>query len=678
MNLASPTGPLQVPSVSASSPQAPVSPAHAPDGYRPALDGIRAIAVLSVFIYHLQAPWLRGGFLGVDIFFVLSGYLITGLLVAEHAATGRISVPRFLARRARRLLPAVLLLLLSVAFAVYTFKPVTEWMARGEDLRWALFYGANWHQIATSQDYFARWISASPLRHLWSIAIEEQFYIVWPVLMMLGLAARARRWLLPAIVTGAIASAAAMLWLYNPASPTRAYVGTDTRVQELLVGAALAIAMHRHRARMTVVTRTRAAVAALGFCGVLLALIALPDSSPLYYRGGALLISLAVAGTIWLVEVMPRGVLGRVLGQGVLTWIGRISYGLYLWHWPIILFVPSLLVRLYGGRGMVMADQPVTRIGLIVALTLLFTVVSYYAIERPIRHGSLGRRLTPPDVAMASAVAITVVFIAMDVRLAVPYKLLRQITQGKGSCPLGQPSCLVVEGGPGRPVVVVMGDSVPWTMVPAFETLSRKHSWTLVSAAQNGCSIISHAMVAGNPTCLPRIPVIEREVLSYNPTLIFVSDYHLPNSSYDEAGTLLPRTSPAHVAEMERLLNRWAERMTATGAQLVLMRYTNESPMLDAPMCLEPRNANQPFCHTPAVGRYEVYNAMLDRIASRHPDRVRTIDLTGELCPGNYCKSLVDGLLVRHDGMHYSLEGNRWLVPHLERKLANAGVALTL
>lgn len=679
MESTSSTGSADVPSVVDSSPPAPGQSTRAPDGYRPALDGIRAIAVLSVLLYHLGAPWLRGGFLGVDIFFVLSGYLITGLLVAEHAATGRISLPRFLARRARRLLPALLILLLAVAVGVRTLRPVTEWIPRGEDLRWALYYGANWHQIATSQDYFARWISVSPLRHLWSIAIEEQFYIVWPTLMILGLAARARRWLLPAIVTGAIASAAAMLWLYDPASPTRAYVGTDTRVQELLIGAAFAVAMHRHRAAMTVVTRARAAVAALGFFGVLVALVALPDSSPLYYRGGALVVSLAVAGTIWLVEVMPRGVLGRVLGQGVLAWIGKISYGLYLWHWPIILFVPTLLVWVYGGRGMAMTQQPVLRLGLTVALTLIFTVVSYYAIERPIRHGSLGRGLTPAAVAMASAGAISVVAIAMSVQLAVPPDLLEQVTQPTMGCPARQPSCVVVQSGPGRPVIALMGDSVARSMISAYAVIAKKHLWTLVVAAQDGCSIIPRKIQAGNPGCDELTVRSQKVILDYKPALIVMTDYWLPAASYDQAGNLLTRSTPAHVAEMERLVNGWAEQMTATGSRLVLMRLTAESPTLDMGPCLQPQNANLPGCQIPAIQtRFEPYNAMLVRVASRHPDRVSTVDLTDKLCPGSRCGAFLDGILIRYDGLHYSQAGNNWIAPYLEHKLTEAGVVFTL
>lgn len=651
---------------------APIAPAPATGEYRPALDGIRAIAVLSVLVYHLEAPWLRGGFLGVDVFFVLSGYLITGLLAAEHAATGRVSLPRFLARRARRLMPALLVLLVAVTVAVKTLRPVTEWLPRAEDLRWALFYGANWHQIANSQDYFAAWESASPLRHLWSIAIEEQFYFVWPLLMMIGFSRWARRWLLPAIVTGAIASAVAMAWLYSPGDPTRAYVGTDTRVQELLIGAALAIAMHRWRDAMRVVTRVRGGLTALGAGGVALALIALPDSSRFYYHGGAFAISLAVAGAIWRVEAMPHGRLARTLGRSPMAWIGRISYGLYLWHWPVILFLPSLLVVYFGGRGMIAVEQPVVLTTLVVAVTFIVTVVSYYALEQPIRHGRLVRRLKPRWVAVAGVAAIYATFVQVNTRLAVPPELLAQVTRSDSSCDYRVPTCVIVQGGPGRPVVALMGDSVARSLVPAFAAIARTYGWTFVSGAHNRCTLVLRKMPGENwEECYAMIPKIQQELLAYKPVLIVASDNWLPVDSYDDKGQKQVRSSPAHVADIERRMVTFSRELTASGARLVLMRYTPESQRAS---CETPAGANDPGCVVkPDAERYQRYNAMLDHIATSDPAHVRTIDLSDVLCPNNSCTFKVDGIILRPDSLHYSDEGTRWVRPHLERKLTKAG-----
>jgi peptidoglycan/LPS O-acetylase OafA/YrhL len=214
-------------SVPASNPVLTPAPSVAPHGYRPALDGVRAIAVLSVLGYHLGFSFIPGGFLGVDIFFVLSGYLITSLLLAEHAETGRISLPAFWTRRARRLAPALLLMVVTVTIGVRVLRPVTEWQPRASDAIWTLFYGANWHQVITSQDYFAQWGGTSPFRHMWSIAIEEQFYMVWPIVMVVGLTVMVRRFLLGSVVIAALASAAATALIYDPANPTRAYVGLE-------------------------------------------------------------------------------------------------------------------------------------------------------------------------------------------------------------------------------------------------------------------------------------------------------------------------------------------------------------------------------------------------------------------------------------------------------------------
>ena len=215
--------------------------------YVPALDGLfKAVAVLAVIAYHLDFGWAQGGYLGVDLFFVLSGYLITSLLVGEWVVSGGIGFRSFWARRARRLLPAVVLLLLVLALYAGLGGPGLDRSALRPDALATLFYSANWHQVFAHQSYFAQFASASPLRHTWSLAIEEQFYLIWP-LILLGLlvAARGRRVVL-LVATGLLAagSAALMAVLYHPGiDPSRVYYVTDTRAFELVVGAALAIAL---------------------------------------------------------------------------------------------------------------------------------------------------------------------------------------------------------------------------------------------------------------------------------------------------------------------------------------------------------------------------------------------------------------------------------------------------
>ena len=275
--------------------------------YQPALDGLRAFAVLSVFAYHLDAGWMRGGFLGVDTFFVLSGFLITSLLIGEWARRGGISFAGFWTRRARRLLPALLLVLLAVAaFAVLEAPAEQLDRLRGDGLA-TLFYGANWRFIESGQSYFDLFSEASPLRHMWSLAIEEQFYLVWPLITFACLRlARGRHWLLALVCgAGAGASIATMATLYDPSDPSRAYYGTDGRAHLLLIGAGLALIL----ARWSPGRVARSTVNAIGLAGAVTCVafwVWVPDTASWMYRGGYAVFGLCVAAVITSAAVRPR------------------------------------------------------------------------------------------------------------------------------------------------------------------------------------------------------------------------------------------------------------------------------------------------------------------------------------------------------------------------------------
>src|SRR3954471_10725816 len=305
-------------------------------GYRPALDGLRAVAVTAVVGYHLGYGWLPGGFLGVDLFFVLSGYLITGLLLDEHGRTGRIGLARFWARRARRLLPALLIMLVAVAAAVRLWSPPGVWLGRRDDLVATLFYYANWHFVATDQSYFADAAAQSPVRHAWSLSIEEQFYLVWPFLILLALRRR-RRFLAVGLAVATVASAVLMVAVYDPVSPTRAYVGTDARVQQLVAGALLALVI---RTALVVPGRLVRYAGRPAAAGTVALLLTVRDSGGLYYHGGASLAAFVFAALVWALETRPSSAVARALSTRPLRAVGTVSYGLYLWHWPVLLFFP--------------------------------------------------------------------------------------------------------------------------------------------------------------------------------------------------------------------------------------------------------------------------------------------------------------------------------------------------
>ncbi len=354
--------------------------------HRPALDGVRGLAVAAVIAFHLGYVWAPGGFLGVDLFFVLSGYLITSLLLTEHARTGRVDLTRFWTRRARRLLPALALVITAVIVMVpASTTPDERGMIRDDTLA-TLVYGANWRFAATGEAYFAQFPDPSPLRHMWSLAVEEQFYLFWP-LVVIGLLAlagrrRARSQAGPLLLTcaaGVVGSAFVLAVLYQPGGdPSRAYYGTDSRVHQLLVGALLATVLRRFATRRTESTaragRWLTPVSAL----LLVACFATLDSHEgAYYRGGSLLVAVAAAGLVLALEWAPATTLARALSVRPLRYVGQLSYGLYLWHWPVLIWIspPG-----YTGASIGMDAARL-------AVTFALASASYHLVEQPIRHG---------------------------------------------------------------------------------------------------------------------------------------------------------------------------------------------------------------------------------------------------------------------------------------------------
>ncbi|QHW38343.1 acetyltransferase [Staphylococcus ursi] len=351
----------------------PISPR-----YMPGLDGIRAVAVIAIIIYHLNPQWLSGGFLGVDTFFVISGYLITSLLLTEYHHTGKIELTSFWLRRVKRLIPAVLFLVMGVLVLTLVFMPTEIQKVRADSIA-AIFYVSNWWYIMQNVDYFEQF-AVQPLKHLWSLAIEEQFYLVFPI-VLLGLLSFMRR-LKSIRITFLILlviSMITMMVLYVPnENVARVYFGTDTRIQTLLMGVLLALVWPPFQLKAKVNRKMRMMIDTAGVIGLAILFICfkfVSETNSILYYGGFFLIS-AVTLLVIASSVHPSGYFAKFLGNKVFTFIGSRSYSLYLWHYPIIVLIHHQFVQ-----GQIPPLVYVVEI----LLMVLMAEFSYKSIEQPFR-----------------------------------------------------------------------------------------------------------------------------------------------------------------------------------------------------------------------------------------------------------------------------------------------------
>ncbi|HEX6312652.1 MAG TPA: acyltransferase family protein [Acidimicrobiia bacterium] len=391
-------------------------PGHASPrlGYLPALDGVRAVAVAAVLLYHsYDLQGFRGGFLGVDVFFVLSGYLITCVLVAGYRSEGRIRLGNFWLRRARRLFPALFLVLGVTCAYTAVFLPDEAARLRTDALA-ALGYVTNWHLIFGSQSYFDTIGRPSLVQHMWSLAVEEQFYLVWPLVLTAGFAVfrRHRRRLALGVLAGALGSAVLMAALYDPtADPSRVFYGTDTHASGLLIGAALAFVWPSWRLSTRTGRRAPFLLDVAGLGGLAALVWCFRNVSEFdtgLYRGGFFAFGLVAAVVVGVAAHPAARLTGRVLGNAPMRWIGIRSYGIYLWHWPVYQVTrPELDVPLRGYALFAVR----------VAITVTLAALSYRLVEAPIRDGALGRwleslRRTPPAQRKALVRRVRVVTLA--------------------------------------------------------------------------------------------------------------------------------------------------------------------------------------------------------------------------------------------------------------------------
>ena len=624
--------------------------------HRPALDGLRAIAVTGVVVYHLGATWLPGGFLGVDLFFVLSGFLITSLLLDEVARRGRISYSDFLTRRARRLLPALYLLVLVVcAWAAWVAAPEAIGDLRGAALA-AVFYVANWFFIATSRSYFADAQGPSPLEHTWSLSIEEQFYLLWPILLLLFVRRLSPRAVIAALALGIAGSVAFMATAYDSTDPSSAYFGTVGRVHELLVGCLLAYAAHRGLAIPPSWRWT--GWIALGLIGVMMATVS--DLTSFYYRGGSLVFCVIVA---WLVLALGAGPPGggptRALSWAPLVWIGMLSYGIYLWHWPLILWLTPASTGLDG------VLLPLVRIG----ATLAIASASYYLVERPIRRGFVGSvALTPRRLGFIVPAAMGVMV------LVILSSTVRATPVAADPDPATASTTLAGSTSIGAPVLAVVGDSVPKELMPAIDTEAARRDWSVLPLAFGGCSVTGTFQVdeQGHPfdwssRCSDGLASLQSEAVAHVDPQIVLWYSSRERFSVSVDGQVKQAGSPEHQEQLTADLEAAYERLAAGGAEIVIVLPTPRAPAAISKCAAG--EAAPPECalDDDYYASLDALTQSLRTLAARHPDRVHLLDVADLLCPERRdCPMLRLGdAVVRPDGIHFSAAGAEWFVPLL-------------
>jgi len=636
-------------------------------GYQPALDGLRAIAVLAVIAFHDGIASVSGGFLGVDVFFVLSGFLITSLLVNERQRGGRIDFRAFWARRARRLLPALFLLL--TVIGVYASMTSGSALPDAHNFRLdglaSLFYVANWRFAALGQAFFA---SLSPFRHLWSLAIEEQFYLVWP-LVVAGCLRAARgslRLLTVTCIVGTVVSITLSATLYSAHGWSRVYYGTDTRAHELLIGALLAVLLASWSPGSPL---ARGVVRGLGFAGAAACLWAfhgLGEQSASYYRGLSAVFAVCVAAVIASAVQPGPHVLRGALSVGALRWIGRISYGLYLWHWPVDVY-------LYEGRaGLHGPTLDVLRL----AITFAIATVSFYALERPVRSGAARRafvRFGAPAGVLCAALALVVGASMSTPSVAATGTATTSPTPCSGPSALSLASAasyvrrtgVQVDPLPTRMRVAVVGDTAACSLLAGLTVLGEQAGVSVEGAAVAGCSPLTDGIgpAGASPRetqrCDSTVHALQAAVLTRGrPDLVVW--YSGPDIADQRVGRRVVRFgTPDADALLLARMDAALARLTG-GARLVIVTNAPDAAVEHA----RPPDA----ARTAAILHLD---ALYRDFAARHPGRVVVADLVPVLCPGGPpCPRLVQGVVARPvDGVRLDGQGSvivaRWLVPEL-------------
>lgn len=645
-----------------------MSPRPTGGGYRPALDGLRAVSVLTIMLFHVPYSWVVGGYWSVNVFFIVSGYLITGLLLKELDRWGSIDLVGFYARRARRLLPALLLMLAVVSVAwPRLLGDRTPSTIKGDGLA-ALFYVANWRMVLTGQSYFEQFgtVAQSPFKHAWTLGIEEQYYLLFPILMMVlfrafGGRGRGRGKILTVILALAGLSALVMAELYVPGGdPSRVYYGTDTRMQDILVGAALAVGMSMLDPRRIAAWAQRNSrwVTGAGWTVAVLTLywfFWIPAHGWVFY-GGYLVFDTMFAALIASVELLPGSSVARVLSWRPLAWIGMLSYGLYLWHYPLFVVLTPDRVHLSG------ILLQVLRFG----LTFVIAAASFRLLEDPIRKGALRRwghrvgTVVPLAAVIATAVAIAVSVNGM--------RLAPSARAGEG---------VLVSSGSGAFPLLIVGDSVGFSL--GYNFPHQAFPGVRASAAVDfGCGTAEQEIVVQGKRqpleteCSDIFEHWSEGVSGTDPrAIVWTLGPWEVFDHYIDGRTLVVGTA-AYRTYLESRLDEGLAAMNKAGRHGPIVIPT--VPCMGQPKYLVDGVDMAPERNSPK--RAAAVNRILQAFAAAHPTAVHLVNTNELVCPTGRFTEKVHGVQLREDGVHYTAAGAvafwKWLMPQLAKWVPDA------
>lgn len=604
------------------------------------LDGLRGLAVAVVVVFHLGVGALRGGYLGVDVFFVLSGYLITSILLREHAAKGRIDLRRFWIRRARRLTPALLGLLFAIALYAARFASRDELPTLRGDALATLGYVANWRAIFAHRSYWELFAAPSLLEHTWSLAIEEQFYLLWPLCLWAGLRLLRldRRRFFVLVLVSALASAACMAWQFDAEDTSRAYFGTDTRAAAILFGAAYAA--WPWSARLS--TRARDVLGGLALILIAASCVLLEGRDPWLYRGGFWLVEMATLALI-ACATSRAGWIERLLALRPLRVLGTVSYGVYLWHWPVFCVLTPERVAL----------APWLLIVLRLSVTTAIAAVSYVGLERPIRERGLPVR--HPLVATTATLMALVATLLLVTRSSAPEEVVPPVAGPALPPALARVEVAMHDFPPQVPEgtmrVLVLGDSVAQALGIAMRAQQDDFGAVVAERGVGDCSIMEkrkdlrRGQELGHPDPSHGCAATwVRDVQELRPdvTLVVVGGAFMTPMTIDKKKVMA--CDPGWQEFYRARLHQLTTEMGDAAGRIV-------------------------FATTPIPGErwrerhtlewVECLNGALTAVAKQRT--LSTIPLATWLCPERTCRLLEDDAPIRPDGLHPVGPGARGL-----------------